>query len=146
MIADILKFWAPIAEKRVKQLLESTRATGKTIDSVRVEVSKEQTMDRMQILARPFTAALETGVRPTTKGVSREMIENLKEYTKARGIPEDKVWAIAKTIQKKGDRTFQKGGRDVYSDGVEKMVDEITRDIKKEFKIKASLFLKNSFE
>ncbi len=146
-VPEILNTYGQIGVARVKQLLEVVRATGKTIDSVKYEVTKTGTMDRLVIKARPFTSAIETGVSPTKKGVSSEMIQSLTEYAQARGMdnPKSAAWAIAKTIQKEGDKTYKRGGRDVYSSGVLELVDEIKKEIRKEWKIKATSLIKNTF-
>jgi len=146
-VSEILNAYGQIGVTRVKQLLEQVRATGKTINSVKYEVTKTATMDRLVIKARPFTSAIETGVSPTTKGVHPDMIASLTEYAQARGIgnPKSAAWAIAKTIQKEGDKTYKRGGRDVYSSGVIELVDEIKKSIRKEFKIKATSLIKNTF-
>jgi len=146
-VKEILNTYGQIGVERVKQLLETVRATGKTINSVTYEVSTNQNMDRLQIKARPFTSAIETGVSPTSKGVHPDMIKSLTEYAKARGFdkPESAAWGMAKKIQKEGDKTYKAGGRDVYSSGVIKLANEIKAEIAKEFKIKSSTFIKNTF-
>lgn len=146
-VKEILEAYGKIGVARVKQLLEIVMATGKTINSVKYEVTNTGTMDRLQIKARPFTSAIETGVSPTTKGPSKEMIDSLTEYAQARGMdkPKSAAWAIAKTIQKEGDKTYRQGGRDVYSSGVDELVKEIKGAIRKEFKIKATSLIKNTF-
>ncbi len=123
------------------------RATGKTINSVKAEVSEKNNVSRLVIKARPFTSAIETGVSPTSKGVSKDMIDSLAEYARARGMdkPESAAWAIANTIQKEGDKTFKRGGRNVYSSEVLKLADEIKKEIRKDYKIKFTSLIKNTF-
>lgn len=146
-IPEILNAYGQIGVTRVKQLLETVRATGKTINSVKYEVTNSGTTSKLVIKARPFTSAIETGIRPTTKGVSKEMIDNLTEYAQARGMdnPKSAAWAIAKTIQRDGDKTYKKGGRDVYSSGVIELSEEIKKAVKKEYRIKMTSFIKNTF-
>ncbi len=135
MIEEVLHRYGPIGVEVVKMSLEKVRATGKTIDSVGFVVDSDSHSDTLIIFAREFVELLETGRRPTSKGPSSEMIENLTEYAAARGMdkPESAAWAIAITINKKGDITFRRGGRDVYSEALDKFLDELKEAIKKDF-------------
>ena len=147
MLATFQKY-GTVAVRIVQTALEQVRASGKTIQSVKAIISEDKGVDRFQIVARPYTNRIEQGIGPTTKGPSREMIKSLTEYAQARGMdkPESAAWGLAKKIQKEGDRTFKKGGRIVYSDDVDKLVKEITNDIKKEVRIKFTRTIKNSFD
>jgi hypothetical protein len=147
MLATFQKY-GTVAVRIVQTALEQVRASGKTIQSVKAIISEDKGVDRFQIVARPYTNRIEQGIGPTTKGPSREMIKNLTEYAQARGMdkPESAAWGLAKKIQKEGDRTFKKGGRIVYSDDVDKLVKEMTNDIKKEVRIKFTRTIKNSFD
>ena len=147
MLATFQKY-GTVAVRIVQTALEQVRASGKTIQSVKAIISEDKGVDRFQIVARPYTNRIEQGIGPTTKGPSREMIKSLTEYAQARGMdkPESAAWGLAKKIQKEGDRTFKKGGRIVYSDDVDKLVKEMTQDIKKEVRIKYTRTIKNSFD
>jgi len=146
MLATFQKY-GTVAVRIVQTALEQVRASGKTIQSVKSIISEDKGVDRFQVVARPYTNRIEKGIGPTTKGPSREMIKSLTEYAQARGMdkPESAAWGLAKKIQKEGDRTFKKGGRVVYSDDVDKLVDEMTNEIKKEVRIKFTRTIKNSF-
>ena len=147
MLATFQKY-GTVAVRIVQTALEQVRASGKTIQSVKAIIIEDKGVDRFQIVARPYTNRIEQGIGPTTKGPSREMIKSLTEYAQARGMdkPESAAWGLAKKIQKEGDRTFKKGGRIVYSDDVDKLVKEMTNDIKKEVRIKFTRTIKNSFD
>lgn len=144
---DILKAYAPIGVDVVKKALEEVRATGKTINSVKAEVSKNGSVDRLQILARPYTNRIEKGIGPTTKGPSAEMIASLTEYARARGMdkPESAAWALAKKIQKEGDKTHKRGGRIVYSDDIDKFTKEVIGKVKNNWKVIFTSTIKNGF-
>jgi hypothetical protein len=75
------------------------------------------------------------------------MIKSLTEYARARGFdkPESAAWGLAKKIQKEGDKTFKQGGRIVYSDDVDKFVDELKKECRKAAKIKFTRTIKNAF-
>ena len=51
---EILQAYAPIGVDVVKKALEEVRASGKTIESVRSEVSKKDKVDRLWSLSEPF--------------------------------------------------------------------------------------------
>lgn len=142
-----MQVYAPIGVEVVKKALEEVRATGKTINSVKAEVSRNNNVDRLQILARPYTNRIEKGVGPTKKGPSREMVENLTEYARARGMDkaEEAAWAMISIIKKEGDKTYRRGGRIVYSDDVDKYAKELTGKIKNNWKVIFTSTIKNGF-
>jgi len=143
----ILQKYAPVGVRLVQTALEQVRASGKTIQSVKAEVIESNTVDRLQIFARPYTNRIEQGIGPTKKGPSSEMIKSLTEYAQARGFakPESAAWGLAKKIQKEGDRTHKQGGRVVYSDDVDKFVSELKNECRKVAKVKFTSTIKNSF-
>ena len=138
-IMDILNAYGKLGVELTKQTLEASKATGKTINSVRYEVTANDNKERLVIKARPYTSALETGIKPVSAGskpgIPPEMIENLTEYAKARGFekPESAAWGIAKKIKQVGDRTYRIGGKDVYSDAMKDFSEEIIEAIRKDF-------------
>ena len=148
-IVQILDGYGKIGVERAKQLLEASRATGKTINSVKYEVTNSDNKERLIIKARPFTSALETGIKPVSAGskpgIPPEMIENLTEYAKARGMdkPESAAWGIAKTIKKVGDKTYRIGGKDVYSSAMQDLAKDITKSITNEFIREATQIIRN---
>lgn len=129
-IVSILNTYGQIGVDVIKQSIN--RATGKTENSVRYVVKDTQGIKyRLTWYAREFIQLLEKGRRPTDKGPSPDMIESLTEYAKARGMsdPESAAWAIAKTINKEGDKTYRMGGKDVYSQDMTKLIDELTKEV-----------------
>lgn len=113
--------------------LNQVSATGKTDRSIHSELKDSEDGIKAKIFARGYTSLIEKGRGPTSKRPSREMIENLIEYAKARGMedPERAAWAIATEINKHGDKTFQKGGREVYSDDLDKLLEKYIADTTK---------------
>lgn len=104
-----------------------TNATGKTSQSLRIELKQEGTKFKLQLFGRPFFMTVETGRQPTPdKKPSREMISNLTEWVNARGLDESAVWAIATKIQQRGTRLWFEGGRD---DIVQPAVDTFVNDV-----------------
>lgn len=135
-ITQVLEVYGSIGEQLLKDAIDQVSATHRTVQSIRYEVTSTDTTDRLTFIGRKYIEGLETGIKPTTKGPSSEMIELLTEYAQARGMenPKSAAWAMAKTIQKKGDRTFRIGGRDVYSSELNKFVEELKEEVKKTFK------------
>jgi hypothetical protein len=134
-IEEILQVYGSIGEQVLKDALDKVSATHKTIQSIRSEVVSTETKDILRFIGREYIQLLEIGRKPTTKGPSPEMIEMLTDYARARGFdkPESAAWAIAKTINKEGDRTFRMGGRDVYSSELNKFVEELKKECSKSF-------------
>lgn len=146
-LPEILNAWGQVGVTALKNDLTKVNATGKTVNSVRYDVKKEGTVDRLTFYAREWTKLLETGRGPTTKGPSPEMIESLTEYAAARGMdnPKSAAWAIAKTLNKKGDKTHRAGGREVYSPTVLQLAQDIKKDVTKNFTTKFMQTIKGAF-
>lgn len=134
-MVQVLTVYGSIGEQVLKDAVDKVSATNKTVESIRSEVTETETKTRLQLLAREWFSLIEKGRRPTSKGPSPEMIEFLTEYAQARGMsnPESAAWAIAKTINKEGDRTHRAGGRSVYTPELDKFVKEVIGAITKEF-------------
>lgn len=130
-VSNVLAQYGPIGVDVLRNAIAQVEATGKTSQSIRYEVSE----DRLLLIGRAYFSLIEKGRKPTAKGPSREMIDFLTEYAKARGMdkPESAAWGIAKTINKEGDKTFRAGGRLVYSPELDKFVDELKSAIARAF-------------
>lgn len=104
-----------------------TNATGRTSQSLRIEVKKEGTKIKLQLFGRAFFTSVDDGRRPTPgKKPSREFIENLKPWAASRGIDESAVWAIATSINQKGTNLWKDGGRETV---VPPAVDDFVNDV-----------------
>lgn len=147
-VSQILQAYASIGEQVVKDALDKVSATNKTVMSVRSEVISDDTKDSLKIYARKYVELLESGRRPTSKNPSPEMIQLLTEYAKARGMnkPESAAWGIAKKINKEGDKTYRAGGRVVYSDELNKFVEELKAEASKVFKGSFLREVKNTWQ
>lgn len=139
MNVDLIQILNPIGQAKVTQIQQNLassgeNATGQTSRSVRFIVTQEQTITRFQLLGRPYFMTVETGRKPTPdKKPSRDMIKNITEWVKARGLPSI-VWAIATSIQKKGTALFRAGGRrDIVTPVLEGTGAEIAQAVLKTF-------------
>jgi len=118
---------------QVKSNLDSTNttATGKSKESLRYEVTEEGSRIVVTVFGKPYFSVVETGRKATPdKKPSRAMIDGIREWTKARGLPESMVWAVATKIQKEGTNLHKKGGRtDIYTDLKEGFADKIFMEV-----------------
>ena len=143
MFAELLNSYGQIGVEVLRNSIAGLEATGRTAASIRYESSE----DRLTIYGRAYFELIEKGIRPSGKSPSRQMIEFLTDYARARGMdnPESAAWAIAKTILKKGDRTYRSGGRIVYSPELDKFVEELKSAIGKEFSVMYITHIKKAF-
>ncbi len=146
----ILETYAPLGVELLKSKLQPLSATGKTVQSVRAEVS----LDRLVIFARDFVGTIETGRGPRKSSTPGGFEDSMLEYMKARGIGADltdkKRKQLARfltyKINKEGDKTFKSGGRQVYSDALAKFVEELKQALIDDFKKTFINSLKLSFK
>jgi len=76
-------------------------ATGQTAQQITIEGDS----DKMQLQLPAYMQALENGRAPTGKNAatgSPPMIERIKQWCQAKGIPDKAAWAVKKSIDKKG--------------------------------------------
>lgn len=121
-----------------------TTATGKTAHSLRYEVTQEGTKATLKVIGKPFIAVVETGRKPTpNKKPSPEFVKNIEEWLNARGKDDKSAYGIALSINKKGSKLWQDGGRtDIISNVInQNLVDKISLDLLNQF---AQQFLNNA--
>jgi hypothetical protein len=128
---SVLTTYGQIGTEVLKQAVAPHDATGKTQQSIRFVVDEE----KLIFLARNYFKLLEKGIKPSDKKPSKEMIEFMTEYAKARGMdnPEKAAWAISVNQLKKGDKTHRQGGRVVYSDVMDTFADDLKKSLAKDF-------------
>lgn len=126
----------------LRQDVEKYSATGKTVDSIRFEVSVEPDGTlTLTFYGRQFFKALETGRAPRKNSSYGQFDLNLLDYMEARGMltgltdkqKKAKAKSLAWYINKHGDQTYREGGREVYSDTLFKLVSELKRAITQDF-------------
>ena len=119
---DILNEQGKVGVTVFKEAVKPYKATGRTEQSAYFKVEGRETRISLTIIARAFVEVMETGSKKAKTDVpSREMIDSLKPWAQARGIPEDAVWGIAKKLLKEG----QKINRNVYSDQMNAWADKV---------------------
>jgi hypothetical protein len=126
----------------LRQAVEKYSATGKTVYSIRFEVSVEPDGTlTLTFYGRQFFKALETGRAPRKNSSYGQFDLNLLDYMEARGMltgltdkqKKAKAKSLAWYINKHGDQTYREGGREVYSDTLFKLVSELKRAITQDF-------------
>jgi hypothetical protein len=125
--------------------------SGKTRDSVYYEVIKEEDKISLRVKGRPFFPGVETGRGPAKNSAYQEFDKRLEEWLDGKGF-QSKVgktgikyyllkdkWMTAKglsiAINKKGDYKHNNGRVDVYSSALESLVQELIKEIPKNFKV-----------
>ena len=123
-------------------------ATGKSSESIYSLISESGGIYSIEVNAKPFFSVLETGRKPTPdKKPSYSMIENIKEWTNAKGLPESAAWAIAVNINKKGTKLWQQGGRqDIYTNEKEPFIKTLFEELAKEIGDEYFKNMKDSFK
>jgi hypothetical protein len=126
----------------LRQAVEKYSTTGKTVDSIRFEVSVDSDGNMtLTFYGRQFFKALETGRAPRKNSSYGQFDLNLLDYMEARGMltgltdkqKKAKAKSLAWYINKHGDQTYREGGREVYSDTLFKLVSELKRAITQDF-------------
>ena len=103
-------------------------ATGKTAESMVVEIRDESDLTRGLLYGRAFFGALETGSRPwakPTKRVPRAFANTIQEGINAKNLDLN-AWAVADTIRHEGSSLYRRGGRsDIYSNEIPVTLDNL---------------------
>lgn len=149
MNAEIIGILSKYGQSTIDNIRENlsstgTNATGKTAKSLKYEVLNKGNTAILQISGRGYFMAVETGRKPTPQydKPSFEFVASIREWAKAKGLPEGSAYAIAKSIHKKGTRLHADGGRqDIVSNVInDNLTDKIASDLLSKF---ADLYLSN---
>lgn len=144
-VADTLDAYGKLAVELLKQRISSLRATGKTEESIRYEVTEKEYNYNLKVYGRGYFEALETGRGPRKESTYGEFDTHLEEWMEARGFS-SKVskkgikyykigdnWysgkSLAYMINKRGDKTYRSGGREVYSNELDKFITEMKEGV-----------------
>lgn len=138
---NILNNYGILGVQMLKAKIEPLSATGKTADSISYEVTSQEGTDILKIFGREYISTLETGRGPRKSNQQGEFLDNMLEYMQARGIGADltdkKRRQLARfltlKINREGDATYKKGGRQVYSNDLEKYIEALKEALRKDF-------------
>lgn len=134
-LATILHGYGGFVVDSIRQNLAATgtNATGRTSKSLKYEVKQEGNKTILKVIGKPFFTVVETGRKATPQFTkpSYSFVNDIKEWTKAKGIPESAAYAIAKSIHKKGTPPT---GKLIYSNVInDSLTDRITKDVLAKF-------------
>lgn len=137
MSAEIISILTKAGETAVQQIRNNmattgTNATGKSSQSLRFEVIQQGESVILRVLGRDYFAVVETGRRPTPQYTkpSREFVASIREWVKAKGLPEGSAYGIAKSIHQKGTKLFRQGGRsDIFTSVEKPLVDQVSTEL-----------------
>lgn len=152
-IQKVLNDYGILGTQLLVNAVRPLSATGETEDSLGYEVKSNALGDTLILFARKYFETLETGRGPRQSSQDSGFKDRMLEYIKAKGIGADldekKREQLAKfltwKINKEGDATYKKGGRQVYSNELEKFVEELKEALKKDFVLSYRAAIKTSF-
>lgn len=135
MVVDLIQILSRYGTSTVEELKRSIQpysATGDTLKSLQFTVTRIGTVDRLQITARPYIMALETGRKATPQYTkpSFAFVDRIRRWLAAKGENVGLAYAIAKSIHQKGT----KGHPGVISEVVnDTLINTISKDILQQF-------------
>lgn len=152
-IQSVLNDWGVIGTLVLKDAIRPLTGTGKTEDSIGYTVKSNAKGDTLILFAREYFSTLETGRGPRQSSQQSGFKDEMLAYMKARGIGADldekKREQLARfftyKINKEGDATYKKGGRKVYSDQLQKYIEELKQALKKDFVLSYRASIKANF-
>lgn len=94
-------------------------ASGKTRDSLRVEVTSDTTSATATMYGRKYFAALETGSAPWKKQYKhppKPFVETIAKWMTDKGIEGVSAYLVARKIMREGSKLYRDGGRqDIFT-------------------------------
>jgi hypothetical protein len=122
----------------IKRDIETLSATGESAKMVRAEIKSDDDTDKLTIYGPAY---IETGRGPRKSSQEGGFKDKMLEYMKARGIGseldpkkrEQLARFLVLKINKEGDKTFKQGGRIVYTPTINKLVDELKKELRKDY-------------
>lgn len=131
-VIAILQRYGSSTVDQIRQAIAPHKATGRTANSLRFEVTQEGQKYILRVFGRAFIMALETGRKATPQYTkpSVAFVQSIREWLQGKGKDTAPAYAIAKSIHQKGT----KGTPGIISNIVgTTLTDQITKDIATEF-------------
>lgn len=111
---------------------QGSNATGRTIQSLTLEVMPEDSAIVGRLYARDYFGALETGTRAWTKQYAKPpkfFVDLIQQWITAKGL-DLSAFLVARKIMREGSSLYRKGGRDtIYSQEIPKTIDAVQERI-----------------
>lgn len=138
---EIIERYGQLGVELLKESIREVRATGKTEDSIEFKIQETKDGYNLTFYGREYFKALETGRSPRKSTEYSGLDERLDEWMRVRGFQTKtskkgtiyyKIgnnWytgkSLAYMINKKGDKTYRDGGRQLYSDALDELMEEM---------------------
>lgn len=108
-------------------------ASGKTRDSLSVEVTSDSTSATATMYGRKYFAALETGSAPWKKQYKhppRPFVETIAKWMADKGIEGVSAYLVARKIMREGSKLYRDGGRkDIFTPVMEDIEQRIDAEL-----------------
>lgn len=108
-------------------------ASGKTRDSLSVEVTSDATSATATMYGRKYFAALETGSAPWKKQYKhppRPFVETIAKWMTDKGIEGVSAYLVARKIMREGSKLYRDGGRqDIFTPVMEDIEQRIDAEL-----------------
>lgn len=108
-------------------------ASGKTRDSLSVEVTSDTTSATATMYGRKYFAALETGSQPWKKQYKhppRPFVETIAKWMTDKGIEDVSAYLVARKIMREGSKLYRDGGRqDIFTPVMEDIEERIDAEL-----------------
>lgn len=108
-------------------------ASGKTRDSLSVEVTSDTTSATATMYGRKYFAALETGSAPWKKQYKhppRPFVDTIQRWMDDKGIDGVSAYLVARKIMREGSRLYRDGGRqDIFTPVMEDIEQRIDAEL-----------------
>ncbi len=142
-IATTLNNYGILGVELLKASIQQLSATGKTVQSISYKVDSDEDTDTLKIFGREFLSTLETGRGPRKSSQPGGFLDNMLEYMRARGIGaelDDKkrrnlARFLVLKINREGDKTYKQGGRKLWSDDLDKFIESLREQLRKDFAV-----------
>ena len=156
-LKSVLNTYGQIGVQIMKQAVAPYRASGQTEDSISYKVEAVLNSDQLGLFfyARDFITTLETGRGPRKNSQQSDFKDNIEDWMRIRGIGsglnEKKFKQLARfltyKINRDGDKLFQKGGRDLFSNDLQKLLTvDLPKEIAKDTSIAIAGNIKKQFK
>lgn len=112
-------------------------ASGRTRDSVKVEVVPGVSEYTATLYGREYFGALETGSRPWRKQYRhppKPFVETIQQWMTDKGISGVSAYLVARKIMREGSKLYRDGGRDdIFTPVLQEIDEKLSQEISKIF-------------
>lgn len=112
-------------------------ASGRTRDSIKVEVMPGVSEYTATLYGREYFGALETGSRPWRKQYQhppKPFVETVQQWMTDKGISGVSAYLVARKIMREGSKLYRDGGRDdLFTPVLQEVEQKLSQEISKIF-------------